>query len=538
MTDEKRTAEYFASLQKEISISEFFEKNKHLLGFDNPTKALLMVVKEAVDNALDACEEARIMPEIKVKMKQVKEDIFRVSVEDNGPGIVKAQVPKVYGKLLYGSKFHRMKQSMGQQGIGISAAVLYSQLTNGTPTRVFSKTENDRSTNVFHILIDTMKNEAEIVKEESISDVRDAISEHGVRVEMDVKGRYRKTQGVDDYLAQISISNSFAKITYTAPDGEKMSFYGGVDRLPKEPKEMKPHPYGVEFGVLLRLLKNTKSRTVVSFLQNEFSSVGATGAAEIVRHAKLDAKADPSKLERDDIEKMLNGIQKTKLQRPPLDCLSPIGKEALEKGLRKKYANAEFIVTTSRSPEVYRGIPFQIECAIVYGGDLPKEDTVTLMRFANRVPLLYQAGACAVNEAVTATSWRRYGLQQSGSSMPTGPCVILVHMASAWVPFVSESKEAIAPYPDIVKEMKLAVQECARQMCMHIRRKERAKHETKRLHIFEDYFPLIVEAAAELAELKSKPNYKPLLEHVVKKGLIEDKEEKVEGGKLSGGGDD
>ncbi len=533
---EKKTAEYFASLQKEISVSEFFEKNKHLLGFDNPTKALLMVVKEAVDNSLDACEEARILPDIKVKVKQMKDDIFKISVEDNGPGIVKAQVPKIFGKLLYGSKFHRMKQSMGQQGIGISAAVLYSQLTTGNPTKVYTKTEGDKKTNVFHILMDTMKNEAEIIKEETLTDGKDAIAEHGVRVDIDVNGRYRKSQGIDEYLTQISIANPFAKISYWAPDGNKEIFNRAVDTLPKEPKEMEPHPYGVEFGILLRMLKITKSKTIHAFLQNEFSSVGSTSAAEICKVAKIDGKTKPQDLDRDGTEKILNAMQKVKLQRPPLDCLSPIGKEALEKGLAKKYPDADFIVTTSRAPEVYRGIPFQIECAIIYGGSLPKEDSVYMMRFANRVPLLYQAGAGACSESVAKTSWRRYGLQQSGSSMPSGPAAIVIHMCSAWVPFISESKEAIAPYPQIVKEMKLAIQECARQMRIHLRRRERAKQETKRLHIFEDYFPLLVENAVYLAEVNKKVNYKPLLDKVVKKGLI-DEDEKSEG-KALGGGDD
>src|SRR3989344_3918385 len=126
-------AQELAKKQREISISEFFTKNRHLLGFDNPTRALLMTVKETVDNSLDSITEAKILPEILVQIKKLAEDRFKVIVEDNGPGIVKEQIPRVFGKLLYGSKFHRHRQSRGQQGIGVSASVLYSQLTTGKP---------------------------------------------------------------------------------------------------------------------------------------------------------------------------------------------------------------------------------------------------------------------------------------------------------------------------------------------------------------------------------------------------------------------
>ena len=204
MADRKKTAEEMAKEQKEISISEFFEKNKHLLGFDNPTKALLMCAKEAVDNALDACQEAGIVPDIVIKVRQLKDENYRISIQDNGPGVVKEQIPKVFGKLLYGSKFHTLKQNRGQQGIGISACVLYSQLTTGANTRVWSKTEKDKKTHYYELQINTRKNEPEIMKEE----MQEPTFEHGTKIEIDVSGRYRKW--VEDYLKQTSIANPFA----------------------------------------------------------------------------------------------------------------------------------------------------------------------------------------------------------------------------------------------------------------------------------------------------------------------------------------
>ncbi len=524
MSDEKsvrKTAEEFAKEQKEISISEFFEKNKHLLGFDNPTKALLMTVKEAVDNSLDACEEAGILPDIVVKIKQTGEDRFKVFVQDNGPGIVKEQIPKIFGKLLYGSKFHRLRQSRGQQGIGISAVVLYSQLTTGSPTKVWSRTDEKKKAHYYELFINTSKNEPEIAKEETLDDG----IERGVKVEMDVVGRYRKTQGVDDYLKQTSISNPFAKIMYHAPDGTKITFPRSFDRLPKPPKEMRMHPYGVEFGILQRFLARTNSKTLQSFLVNEFSSVGAQTAKEICKVAKLDPNTKPSSLDRNSIEKMLNAMQKVKIQRPPMDCLSPIGKQELEKSLKKEYPNAEFITVIERESEVYRGMPFQIEVGIVYGNVGNNEESIEVLRIANRVPLLYQSGACATIEAAKDVDWKRYNLQQPKNSLPIGPMILAIHMSSVWVPFVSESKEAIAPYPDIVKEMKLAVQDAARDLSRYLSGKRRAGEQKRRIQIFERYAKEVASSLAVLTGEKENIVEKKLLSIVENKNKMKDFEE-------------
>ncbi|MBI2578561.1 MAG: DNA topoisomerase VI subunit B [Candidatus Aenigmarchaeota archaeon] len=517
----KKTAEEFAKEQKEISISEFFEKNKHLLGFDNPTKALLMTVKEAVDNSLDACEEAGILPDINVKIKQTGEDRFRVTVQDNGPGIVKEQVPRIFGKLLYGSKFHRLRQSRGQQGIGISAVVLYSQLTTGSPTKVWSRTDEKKKVSYYELFINTSKNEPEIVKEETLEDGL----ERGVKVEIDVVGRYRKTQGVDDYLKQTSISNPFAKINYHAPDGTKMAFPRSFDDLPKPPKEMRMHPYGVEFGILQRFLSKTNSKTVQSFLVNEFSSVGSQTAKEICKTAKIDPNGKPQALDRAGIEKLLSAMQKVKIQRPPLDCLSPVGKAELEKSLKKEYPQAEFITVIGRESEVYRGMPFQIEIGIVFGNVGALEEQIDVIRIANRVPLLYQAGACATTEAAKDVDWKRYGLQHPKNSLPSGPMILVIHMSSVWVPFVSESKEAIAPYPEIVKEMKLAIQDAARELSRYLSGKRRAGEQKRRIQIFERYAKEVASSLSVLTGDKDAVIEKKLLSIIENKNKMKDFEE-------------
>ncbi|KHO47570.1 MAG: DNA topoisomerase VI subunit B [archaeon GW2011_AR5] len=515
---ERKKAEDFAKEQKEISVSEFFEKNKHLLGFDNPTKSLLMAVKEAVDNSLDASEEAGILPDITVKIKQVDDNTYIVSVADNGPGIVKENVPRVFGKLLYGSKFHRLLQGRGQQGIGISSVTLYAQLTTGVPTKVWSKVESKKKTYYCELHLNTAKNEPDIIKEDEIE--KDVVGEHGVKVEMEIHGRYRKT--VEDYLKQTSVSNPFAKIAYTAPDGTKTIFPRSVNELPKPPKRMKPHPHGMEFGILQRLLQNTSSRTLQSFLTNEFSSVGQQSAKEICKLAKLPEDSKPQELDRAAIDKLIKGMQTAKVQRPPTDCLSPIGSAELEKSLKKEYPNAEFITSITRDPEVYRGFPFLVEVGIVYGlsdesgtkkkkeDDEKKEDTIELIRFANRVPLLYQQSACALTEAAKDVDWRRYNLSQSGNNLPSGPMKLVVHICSVWVPFMSESKEAVAAYPEIIKETKLAIQDAGRKLSSYLSGKRRAGEQKRRMQMFDRYAGEVSDAIAILTGKNDKDIEKKL----------------------------
>lgn len=509
-------ADEMAKKQREISIAEFFEKNRHLLGFDNKRKALLTAVKEAVDNSLDACEEADILPEVLVELIDMENDRFRVVIEDNGPGIVSNQIPKVFAKLLYGSKFHRLKQSRGQQGIGISASVMYAQLTTGRPAKIISKIGAGKPAHYYELKIDTTNNKPLILKDEE----QQWEKPQGTRVELDLEGSYLKgLQSVDEYLKQTAIINPHVNITYVNPKAEQIIFPRAMQVLPKQPIEIKPHPYGVELGILLKMLGNTENRTLQAFLTSEFSRVGPGTAKEICEKALVPPSTPPKKITRDDAEKLINAIKETKIISPPTDCISPIGEEAFEKGLRKE-VNAEFYCAVSRSPAVYRGNPFQVEVAIAYGGNQPADETANLLRFANRVPLLYQQGACSVYKSVTQTNWKPYGLNQSNGSLPTGPVTIAVHIASVWVPFTSESKEAIAHYPEIISEVKLALQEAGRRLQTYVHKKHRVKNQLERANLFEKYIPEVADSLSRLTG-ESKEKLLKKLQDMTKKEDIQ-----------------
>ena len=537
----KPIAVELAKKQREISVAEFFEKNRHLLGFDNKKKALLTTVKEAVDNSLDACEEARFVPDInvevidmnpKVKVEEGQttlngdapkqtSDRFRVIIEDNGPGIVKKQIPNIFAKLLYGSKFHSMKQSRGQQGIGISAAALYGQLTTGKPVRIISRISEKHPANYYELKIDTKTNQPQIIKESEIKWNKP----HGTRIEIDLQATYQKAgQSVDNFLKQTIIVNPHVSLVYTTPAAEQLVFSRVAKELPKEPKEIKPHPYGVELGRLIKMLQWTKAKTLQSFLSKEFSRVGSGTAKNICENASLLTTTKPKKMTREMAEKLFDGINKTKLIAPPTDCISPIGEELLEKSLKKEL-KAEFYCATTRPPAVYRGNPFQIEVGLAFGGEQPSDKSITLLRFANRVPLLYQQGACSVTKSVTGTNWRSYGLGQSRNSLPVGPCTIVVHMASVWVPFTSESKEALAHYPEIIKEIKLALQECGRKLGQYVNKKKRIVAEGKKRDYISTYIPHVAAALKELLGKEvNKDKVEKLLKQILekKRGQLED----------------
>jgi DNA topoisomerase-6 subunit B len=499
----RETAQTLAQKQREISVSEFFLKNRHLLGFDNPQKALLTAVKEAVDNSLDAAEEAGILPELNIEIEQLTEERFRIAVEDNGPGIVRSQIPKIFGKLLYGSKFHRLRQARGQQGIGISAAGMYGQLTTGKPVVITSRTGSKREAHHFEIALDTAKNEPKVLTDTTI----EWDAPHGTRVEIELEGLYRKgPRSLDEYIAQTAIANPHARIVYKPPKDGQIVYERASHELPREPIEIKPHPHGVELGALIKIMQDTKARPLKAALQKNFSRVSSKVADEICEQAGLKPTVNPSRLTPPEIEQLFQAIPKVKIMAPPTNCLSPIGQQQMLAGLQ--HIGAEFTTAVSRPPAVYRGNPFQIEAGLAYGGNLPSEDLVQLMRFANRVPLLYQQSACAIFKAALSVDWRNYGLSQSKGALPTGPCVMFVHMASAWVPFTSESKEAIASYPEIIKEIRLALQECGRQLGVHIRRGRRLAEEHRRRSYIEQYLPVIGEALQNILDLSDRQREK------------------------------
>lgn len=487
-------AEELARQQRSISIAEFFEKNKHLLGFDSPTRGIITTIKEAVDNALDACEEAEVLPDIEIEVRRTGPETFRVSVEDNGPGIVSENVPFVFGKLLYGSRFHQIRQSRGQQGIGISAAVLYAQLTTGLPTVITTRTGALEPAHRFALRIRVETNEPEILEHAEI----DWDRTHGTRVEIEFRASLAAKKRLVEYLRSTGVVNPHARIR-AAIDGETFVSERVVDQPLVPPKAIKPHPLGIELGQLARMVAGAKG-TLAPFLVEQFVRVGAKTADEICAAAGLAPTSRVEDLAGDDVSRLLAALQSVRVPPPPTtQCLSPIGEELLVRGLSAEYP-MDFVAARTRPSAVYGGHPFMVEAALGYGGRLPAEGSAQIMRFANRVPLIYQQGACTTTHCIAEVNWRSYGLSQAG--LPQGPLLILVHVASTNVPFTSESKDAIATIPEIEREVTLALQDLGRDLRTFVSRRDRTRLAEERARAVCAILP---ELAAKVAEVTGRP---------------------------------
>jgi len=496
-------AEELAKKQREISVSEFFERNKQILGYDSATKALLTAVKEGCENGIDAGEDAEILPDLVIEVNRVDKDEFLVVIEDNGPGIVKKEVPNVFGRLLYGSRFHARRQSRGQMGIGISGAVMYGQLTTGKATRIRSKTAEMDVAYEIELILDTKKNRPNIVEEDFVVWEK----AHGTRVEIPIKGRYvGGKQSIPEYLRATAIVNPHVRLTFKNPDGEVTIFERVSEELPPRTKEIPPHPHGIELGTLMQMLKETKSYKLSAFLEEEFVRVSARVAKEMCEAADIDPDIKPRGLNLEQSKALHESMKSTKLMAPPTDCLSPIGERLIKRGLKNVLGNLRpefYAPPLTRDPSVYSGNPFQVEVGIVFGGDLPPDQPVDVLRFANRVPLMYQAGGCALTQAVGKVDWRRYGLEQrGGQGLPFGPAIVLVHVCSTKVPFTSEAKEAVATVDEIMTELDLALKECGRRLKTHLTKKAHRARTKEKFEIVQLILPRIAEKSAKIVNKK------------------------------------
>ncbi|MCA9274145.1 MAG: DNA topoisomerase VI subunit B, partial [Phycisphaerales bacterium] len=490
----------------------------------------------------------------------------------------------IFGKLLYGSKFHRLKMSRGQQGIGISAAGMYGLMTTGKPMVIHTKPNKKKPAHHIELAMDTSKNQPEVTIDVETDDFPETSSGTGTMVAIVLEARYQRGKtSVEAYLEQTGIANPHAKITFIPPDkaaedpefntenesptasrpreraegnssesppahaggspsdqivrtierADRIEYPRTIDELPPETQEIKPHPYGVELGSFLRMIKTTDEKQLAGFFKNEFCRVPPSTVSEVTKAASSSKKTITgqtyvSTIDNAAAEKLYKALQDAKLRSPPTDCLSPIGVRQMLAGMLKG-VQAEFYTASTRSPAVYRGNPFQIEAAVAYGGDLPGDQPARVIRFANRVPLLYQQSACCSFKSVVDTSWRNYNMSQPRGAAPVGPLVVMIHMASVWVPFTSESKEAIADYDEIRKEMKLALQECGRKLGQYIRRRQKMKREGERRDIFERYIGEIAKACNALTGTDTQELYDALLRQAKRRTEIADAQLDEEG---------
>ncbi|MDE1860703.1 MAG: DNA topoisomerase VI subunit B [Candidatus Micrarchaeota archaeon] len=464
MVDTIAAEEIFKEL-KQHSISEFFRKNSQMLGYSGKVRSLTTVVHEYVTNSLDACEEAGILPEITVEVKELSESRHSIRNTDNGPGIPSKIIGKVLATVLSGTKFHRYIQQRGQQGIGGSGCTLFSQITTGKPIHLRSST--GRNAYECDLTIDIKSNKPLItnMKEFEPSSFR-GLSIYGEFGET----KYENSDhGVYEYLRRTALSNPHATIRLVDPEGKETVFLRSVQEMPKRPKPTRPHPLGVTTNDLRDFAHLSASKKVSSFLTDTFSRMSQNKVEELKGIvANVDFDKDPHTLTWDEAEALVKGFKQVKWIAPDLDSLSTVGEKQIELAM-KNILNPKFMSVVERRPKVFRGgIPFVVEVGIAYGGNSGRqtEEGVkgTIIRFANKVPLLFDGSACAITEAASSIQWKRYHIK----SFDEEPITLLVNVSSVYVPYSGVGKQAVAQEPEIIEEVKLAVMDCGRILQRYI----------------------------------------------------------------------
>ena len=477
--DEEELSKQF----REYSVAEFFKRNRQMLGYTGKIRSLTTIVHEAVTNSLDSAEDARILPDISVEIKELPDGHFKVVIEDNGTGVPKKDVGKAFGKLLAGTKFHVLRQKRGQQGLGISYAVLFAQLTTGKPTHV--KTGMNHRVYECDITIDVKSNQPVLSEEREYSE-----NFRGVRIEMEVaEVDYNRSEyGVYEYLRRTAIANPHAQITLTEPSGEIVVFPRASTVLPKVAEKVLPHPLGLTTADLIEMAHSSSARKISSFFQNEFSRFSAEKVRELSELNKsIDFNKTPKSLTWSEAEAIVKSIQQLKWVAPETSVLIPIGEGQLVKAL-KSILKPEELKVVERKPKVYKGgIPFMVEAGIAYGGEsgsvVGGVRKFEVLRYANSTPLLFDAGSCAISQAVKEIDWGRYDL----GKIEELPVTVFVNFVSVYVPFTGTSKLAVSPEEEIVSEIKLALMECARSIGVYIHTLQHAREEEERRSVFIKY---------------------------------------------------
>jgi DNA topoisomerase-6 subunit B len=511
MNQESRHANDIFKDFRAQSVSEFFRKNAAMLGYTGKIRSLTTLIHEGVTNALDACEDARILPEIRVEIEELGPEHYRITIEDNASGIPLSFIPEVFGRMLAGSKAHRNIQSRGQQGIGISGAVMYSQVTTGKPSTVITST-GDSHVLKCNVQIDVERNIGRIVQKKKRLNEEEW---RGTELVFEAKEvMYNKSRyGPYNYLRMTSISNPHAQITFIEPDGTKIIFERSITAIPKSPKEIRPHPQGITPHDLLLMARYTDKRTLSSFLSHDFVRISKKRLEDIEKKTDVPLNKRPSKLTWKEAELLVKAFNAVKFMAPPTDGLIPIGDESIRKGLESTIT-PEFCYATTRSALSYKGgIPFITEVGVAYGGNHASTNGIDIVRYANRAPLIFDQGGCAITDAVNSIEWKRYGIREGDKT----PLTVFVNLASTHIPYVSAGKQAVAKEEEIFSEVRNGIMDACRSLRSFLRGKRRKYERKKKRDTLEKYVSETADALSQLLQKKSHSHIEKKMYDIIKK---------------------
>lgn len=488
------------------STAEYFAKNLQQVGFSSPAKAVLTTLKEAVDNSLDACEENGILPEIYIEVQKMgngasrNTDLVQIIVEDNGPGLDADDLAKVFGEYLASSKFGRGRCSRGQQGIGISAATTWAQLTNASGVRVISKTKNMRKAVSAIVDVDIKANRGLLKKKET--EDWDGKS-HGLRVEFRIDGRIvmNGDGGLMTYLEGTTLVNPHMTIKYKLLDQEEKVIERVSTTVPDIPGATLPHPHTMKLGEFMTHAGLYGKISLENFLKKGFSRVSDATLKELVTKGVpkgLLAKGLTS-ISEADYKKVYQALHEIELMAPSTRSVLTVGEEGLSKSIQR-LGEIDFFSVVTRKPRICDFKPVVVEVAIARFLNRPGEsdDQIQLLRFANRVPLQFDKGACAITRSVESVNWRSYGLNQPKDSLPTGPYVFAVSVTSPFIKFKNASKETIDGSDDLIEEIRRTLMQAGQKMSRHIRAEHKAADLERKIQHIEKFGPILVEGLARI----------------------------------------
>lgn len=516
MADDKAQSEEIFEEFREHSVAEFFKKNRQMLGFSGKVKSLTTLVHEYVTNSLDACEEAKILPNIYVKINKTEDDHYTIYSEDNGPGVPKPFLGKALGQMLAGTKFHRFVQQRGQQGIGAAGGTMFAQITTGKPVHARSGLGKDK---VYEgdVSVDLKNNRPKVSNLVEYPGKYRGLTITGEFAEV----KYDKSaQAPYEYLKATALANPHAQITFVDPSGERTVFKRVSNTIPEKPKPAQPHPLGITTDDLVGYAHHSKERKLSSFLTSNFARVSSAKVEE-VKNKCPDINFDkmPRELKWGEAEAIVKAFGEIKWIAPSSDPLRPIGKDQIEKALKNVLA-PEFIAVSERAAKVYRGgVPFLVEVGIAYGGKSGRASQgggpgMDIKRFANRAPLLFDAGGCATTEAVKTIDWGRYGMRD----IEHMPITLYMNLVSVFVPYTGAGKQAITAEDEIVEELRYAVMDVARTLERYMSGKIRDQQRESRKKAIMRY---VSQLSEDLPYLAGKGDTKDL--EVRLKKLIETK---------------
>lgn len=594
----------------QISPSEFFYRNRDLAGFSNPTRSLYTAVREFVENALDACDQRGILPEVHLTIKPVDPEKpdpkpYILTVKDNGPGMESKQIPMAFGTVLYGSKFG-LKQARGMFGLGATMAILYGQITTNKPV-VVSSSIDAKTSHEYEMMLDIQKNKP-VIRKHSTKET----NKKGLSISITLEGDYPKAGAkIRDYVYQTSLITPYATITFDDPKGERFHYKRIVDVIPPAPTIIRPHPHGVDVETIRRMIVDThyqippidntmiekvrkelglakknlnfegimakaekkwtslsrpvrvivalmsflkmdfdkvmkiriddvdllhkhltywdygesksitidmpksspyykqlantvSGETLATFLTKRFQRIGQATAIKFAEFANLKAEKRIGSFSNEELVQLSDSLQKYEyFLSPDPSCLAPLGEEPLRKGI-VQFFKPDFYEVVQRSASAYSGFPFIVEMGIAYGGQIPP-GKITVYRFANRIPLLYDEGSDVVLQVVNETDWARYKIKNDS------PLVIVSHICSTRIPYKTVGKENVADRPEIEKELRLALQFLSRKLSVYMSKRGLAEIEKKRSNLYQKYLPKIAQFATELAGKTKEPDYKKLI---------------------------